>query len=369
MANKKLSYDQIADRNLFAPLEKEIEDLSKRLDALAEKLKGIAQANAEIAKQTPLDSYDNINKVGKAIDETTKSVKDLEKVEKQRVQLQERLKSLDESRTKANLGLRLEIQERTRALKNEIKETSESAGAYTNLSARLNRLRKEYKDLAAAGKENTAEARALLEETQALDKKLKDVDASVGQYQRSVGNYEKAVNGLRGAFSKLAAATGIIKLLELVADGFAKNRETTDALGKAFGRITVTITVFVSRVAKILPMIGDIFTRIQMKFERFILSVQQGLASLPGVLGGSEEAAGKLERKIADLDARMSNLSGIGDITGAFSGMGEEIAGLIEQNDKLIDSTTRFEKASYPTENRVGRPDQDARVVSRGCRR
>ncbi len=70
-------------------------------------------------------------------------------------------------------------------------ETSNALGAYDKLSNKLNRLRKEYKDLVVSEKGATEEAQNLLAEIQKLDKQLKDVDASAGQFQRNVGNYPK----------------------------------------------------------------------------------------------------------------------------------------------------------------------------------
>ena len=75
-------------------------------------------------------------------------------------------------------------------------ETSNLLGPYDKLSAKLNRLRKEYKDLAAQNKLNTEEAKALKKEIDGLDSTLKSIDGSVGQYQRNVGNYGDALKGI-----------------------------------------------------------------------------------------------------------------------------------------------------------------------------
>ena len=343
---KKLSYDQIAERQLFDPLVKEIDELNKKLDQTAEKLKGVAQANAEIAKQTPLDGYDNIQKVEKAVDDTAKAVKELSKVEKDRVRLQERLNALNDERAKDNAALRLEIQKRTRELKEEARLTSQTATQYEKMDVRLRALRKEYKQVRLEQGKWSKASRQLRKEITGIAKTLEDVDEEMGQQFRKIGRYTEAVKKLRGAFIKLGAATGIIKLLELAVDAFRANRESADAFAKVFGRVTVTLSVFVSRVVRIFPAIGNIFEQIQIKFERFILVAQRGLANLPELLGGSVDKVDELDKKIAALDSRAQSLAGNGlsAVTSAFDGMGEEIADLIEKNDKLIDQTTQFEE-------------------------
>lgn len=63
-------------------------------------------------------------------------------------------------------------------------------GEYKKLVKQLDDLRMKYKNLAAAGKEQTDEAKAQLAAIQALDSKLKQIDASTGQFTRNVGNYK-----------------------------------------------------------------------------------------------------------------------------------------------------------------------------------
>lgn len=89
------------------------------------------------------------------------------------------------------------------------RETAKQNSAYAQESAKLNELRKRYKDLAVQNKENTAEARALLTQITALDTKLKQIDATVGQHQRNVGNYQQALGRLSGFLGQFGIAFGI----------------------------------------------------------------------------------------------------------------------------------------------------------------
>lgn len=103
-----------------------------------------------------------------------------------------------------------EVREQVKARQDELKATNAVEGGYSRLSRSLNLARKQYKDLAAAGQENTREAQALVTQIKALDQQLKNIDASVGQYQRNVGNYSSAFDGLAPALQNIWRGFGDI---------------------------------------------------------------------------------------------------------------------------------------------------------------
>lgn len=83
MAQKKISYSDIAENDkILDPLIKELEQVNKLLGLTADGLKLVAKESAEIAKSTPLESFENIEKVEKSIRNTTDAVEELDKVEK-----------------------------------------------------------------------------------------------------------------------------------------------------------------------------------------------------------------------------------------------------------------------------------------------
>ncbi len=74
-----------------------------------------------------------------------------------------------------------------------IKIIERQNSAYAQASDKLNKLRKEYKDLAISGKSADKASQDMLKTIQALDKELKEVDAATGQFNRSVGDYKNQV--------------------------------------------------------------------------------------------------------------------------------------------------------------------------------
>ena len=102
--------------------------------------------------------------------------------------------------------------------KQSTQETNKTLGAYTNLTAKLRTLRREYKDVASAEGVASKKAQRLAKEVNKLDSQVKRVDKSVGQFQRNVGNYPKGQVGLKklglgfkNLFTGLVAGLGVIQ--------------------------------------------------------------------------------------------------------------------------------------------------------------
>lgn len=150
-------------------------------------------------------------------------------------------------------------------------------GAYAKQSATLNRLRKDYKDLAVQKKENTSKAKKLLAQIKKLDKQLKSVDASVGQFQRSVGNYGSAWNRLGGFMRTAAAAFGVYSALDVGRKIFMQVKEI-DQLNKAMIQVTETTdafnqaTIFLSNLAE---RTGVDLNDLQFSYTKFLASAKE----------------------------------------------------------------------------------------------
>jgi len=134
-------------------------------------------------------AIENATDLRLAIQEINKQLKDpaltkpqYDKLEKQLIDLKARQKEVN-----------AQIRDQVKARQAELRVTEDSVGAYRQLSAQLIATRSRYKDLAAAGKENSEEAQTLLKNITSLDKRLKGIDASVGQFQRNVGDYTNAI--------------------------------------------------------------------------------------------------------------------------------------------------------------------------------
>ncbi|MHC4316626.1 MAG: hypothetical protein ACYSW3_29640, partial [Planctomycetota bacterium] len=122
--------------------------------------------------------------------------KELVKVQEQERRVQKQLKVGRTEKFRQLQESKLAQQKQTKAVKDELRETSKLSSEYERQSAKLNRLRKNLKNLIAL-------------EVGKLDTKLKKADAAAGQFQRNVGNYPNALRRATGALKNFAGALGI----------------------------------------------------------------------------------------------------------------------------------------------------------------
>jgi len=159
------------------------------------------------------------------------------KLAKEEQRLKAKLIDLDSEQSKENAKLKIEIAERNKQLKDQIKKEKGLTNAYDEQSKRLGKLRKQYKGLAVEGKENTKAAQALLKEVTELDQKLKDVDKSVGQTQREVGNYKDQVKEA-------------LQETNLWGESMAGAVDQSGLLGQIMGQLNVVIGILTKSFAK-----------------------------------------------------------------------------------------------------------------------
>jgi hypothetical protein len=157
-------------------------------------------ANTDVGFKINIAGIETIGQLNKEIQNTEKSLKGLTVGTEEYTQTAEKLAKLKAEQA----GIKKQQDD----LNKSFRETSGALGAYDQLSNRLNRLRKEYKDLAVAGKENSKTADDLRKEIIALDTRLKGVDASVGQFQRNIGNYGSATKGFGAKLSEFGDRAG-----------------------------------------------------------------------------------------------------------------------------------------------------------------
>ena len=206
----RIKKEDVFDPKLFTGTTAEIIKMIEVVKSLKTELLEVLKVSQQALKgNKSMTNAEDIKKQANAITQVTAAEKNLVAVEKERVRLESRLAQARSKESQDSARIKLLIQEENRAKKERARETTKELGAYTNLSAKLNRLRRAYKNLAVQEKQNTAEGKRLLRNIQQLDTKLKNVDASVGQFQRSVGNYGKALNGLGNRLRNLAGAFGV----------------------------------------------------------------------------------------------------------------------------------------------------------------
>ena len=170
--------DQIKHSDIYEPslmdgFVKEILAGINVLDNLEKKTLEVSGVIKKNLSNTDIGSFDGIKKITEAQKQANEVYKESEKINRLKVQAERELSNALTEQAKEIANIKVQIQEVNRLNKENARATNEQLGAYTNASARLNQMRKQWKDLAIAQKENTKEAIALKNEVIALDNALK----------------------------------------------------------------------------------------------------------------------------------------------------------------------------------------------------
>ena len=83
------------------------------------------------------------------------------------------------------------------------KKITEQSRVYNQLSAVLEKNRKDAKDIGVVYGENSVQFKKAAASVVELDAKLKSIDGKLGQYQRNVGNYKSGFNGLSNSINQI----------------------------------------------------------------------------------------------------------------------------------------------------------------------
>jgi len=173
-------------------LRKEIEETRKSTTAFTDDTEDQEKELEKLEKQ-----IEDLIKANKKLNETEEDLVEAKKralkLAKQDAALKKKLIDLESEQAVEIERTKLEISEKNKLIKEQVKREKGLTNAYDDQSKRLNVLRRQYKALAVEGKANTVEAKKLLKVVTELDEELKEIDKSVGQAQRSVGDYKEQV--------------------------------------------------------------------------------------------------------------------------------------------------------------------------------
>jgi TP901 family phage tail tape measure protein len=312
---KKITNDQLFAENLFDPTIQKatemLEVLKQMRGVINDSLKDQKKILTEIKSVSSVTDLRNQQKAVADVDKATQRALKIKQDEAKLEALlgkakQELGKAMEKEQKALVLNTRLQReqlklqQDKARIDAKLAKEAEKKNSLYAQESARLNDLRKRYKDLALANQENSKEARNMLKEITALDKKLKDVDASVGQYQRNVGNYSSAFRGLGSGIMQL---TGFVGGVAVLRDAIKTVTEFDQAMAEL-----QTITGLSDEV---IDELGEKAIEMSKRFGTSAIEVSKGMALIgskkPDLLNNADALASVTEQ--ADILAKAAGIS------------------------------------------------------------
>jgi hypothetical protein len=398
MAEGIIKYTDLFDADLIA----KITALKTEIDALRESAKQIKTA---------------VPKTGAKAGDTEK----LNKVQAERIRLQERLNSLESEEAKANLELKQQIADKLRQQKEEIKLSNQKAGSLNSESAKLKKLKEDYRNLSAEERNNVKVGGEMLKNIQEQDKKMKAIDGSMGDHQRNVGDYKNSIIGAFqqmgipiGGVTKLlalqttaqerltaanAAGTKGLKLFKIallatgigaivvaigaLAAGFLSTQRGVDAVNKVLIPLKVVMQRLWGIVQELGTAIVDAFSNPQQTIKDLWQALKENIINRITGIADQFKALGKIISSAFSLDwegvkegaaefgeSTLQVMTGVDDLTGkvaaGFKSLGAEISLAANEGSRLAEIKKELEELAITTaleEGKLSRIFQEQREI------
>ena len=251
-----------------------------------------------------------------------------------------------------------------------------AVGAYDALAAKLNKLRKEFKNAALDGSKTTDELDKMQKEIQQLDKTLKNVDGQVGQFQRNVGNYPKTFSRITRSLSQtipgFEAFSQTLKDGQGQLNGFGKALiggfvafQAVKLIGQAIQKLDQFITKINETkgiVAEFSGANGDDLdnlsastTALAETFNTDARTISEAARALSQNLGiGFEEALGKLEGALVEGRGNADDyLKAITDYPEAFKSASGEITDFSQKNKDAVNTNRELAASQIEIAQRI----------------
>ena len=309
--SKKVTGNDIIEKDLFKNATSSAE---KFLDVILKTEKAIIDLSKETTKELVQ------LKKGEKADEIKKQNELLDKSQKQRKLLAETKKLEAEATlavTKAKTAEESQEKKTNAEKLKSAKVLEQQNSLYFQQSKRLNELRKEYKELALAGKGSDKATQDLKKSIQALDKELKQVDADVGQFNRNVGDYKNQVaEALKGTDLFSAGLGKLDNNSKAVLAGFGslvdqlkKVRQAEDTAADGASKIgkslkAAGITLVIAAIASLFSF----FTTSRKGALQFDLALNKLKATLSGTLGALSRLGSGLVDKFKSIGLAIEGL-------------------------------------------------------------
>ena len=239
---QKIENKDIFSPDFLEPQKKSFREIIELIKLMESEMKDVLKVQKELVNTSDKKSVEGLKKRQRAVQSVNQVSKEMLKLEKQRKSVSAQLAIAETQEAKAVARTRIELQIKKKAVKDEILAEKGLVSEYQKQSARLNDLRKKYKDLILVQGKETRASRKLLKEVTRLDTKLKKVDASVGQFQRSVGNYGKAFGKVTGVLRNFGLAVGGAAIARNIIGIFSGFQTEAANLASVLGKTRKQIT-------------------------------------------------------------------------------------------------------------------------------
>jgi hypothetical protein len=240
---QKIENKDIFSPDFLEPQKKSFKEIIELIKLMESEMKDVLKVQQQLVKTSDKKSVEGLKKRQRAVQSVNQVSKEMLKLEKQRKVASSQLALAETQEAKAVALTKYQLQQKKKAVKDEILAEKGLTGEYKKQSTRLNDLRKKYKDLILVQGKETRQTRKLKKEITSLDTKLKKVDASVGQFQRSVGNYGKAFGKVTGVLRNFGLAVGGAAIARNIIGIFSGFQNEAANLASVLGKTRKEITL------------------------------------------------------------------------------------------------------------------------------
>ena len=266
MADKILGSD-IVDQSV----EVELSKVEKQLSTLIDRF--VQSANAAKLLNAALKNAGSSEEVAKGIGAQNKQLTEMEKLQKQVIDANQRLVN---SETKLNETLmlkRMQLVENNKEIRESIKANRMKEGSIDQLNAKLVQMKRAYTELAQAERD-AAKGQQMLVHIQATRTEVGKLEATMGMYHKNVGNYTNATLQMTQVLREVpnfaqSAEIGIRSLsnnLPMLIDSFAQVKKEAGGTGPALkifatsmlslsGIVPIALTLFIAYYDQIAELV------------------------------------------------------------------------------------------------------------------
>jgi hypothetical protein len=229
-----------------------------------------------------------------------------------------------------------------------------AVGAYDQLSAKLNKLRKEFKNAALDGSKTTEELDAMQKEIQQLDKTLKNVERNVGNYPKT---FAKVTRSLLQTIPGFEAFNSTLRNGEGQLTGFGKALiggfvafQAAKLIGQAMKRLDEfiskinetreTVAEFSGAYGTDLDKLTASTTALADTFDTDAKTISKAAEALSKQLGiGFEDALLRLEGALVEGQGNADDyLNNIAEFPAAFKAASGGVTEFSERNRSLLNT-------------------------------
>ena len=320
---KRIERVDIAQDDVFGKIKESAKNAETEVDALNLTLQAVNAQIDEIKKKalnikvgSGAKSLADVKAVNEAEKEAIRLAQEREKLEKMRIQtikLYEKAESDASKKREKQAEKEAKIHaQREKQYNKEIEQANQAGAEYKRFRAELNKLEKQYLDLAVQGRETTDEGRKLLAQINSMRETSDKANTSIKRFNDNVGNYPNTFKSAIGMLSQFGVTLGasflggqLISVLKENEDAVAGFRTIVSDLNDTeFGK-------FQSEINKVANDTKRSTTEIAQSFET-IAGLNAEFAKTSDGIGDVSEAVSILSKASkGELQPTAENLVGI----------------------------------------------------------